>query len=182
MLDQFLNLSPPTTGPQKKLISQFLDLDGDGTGTINATGDFSGGADIFYIQPPAGDIYRISDLILSIEDGNDTMRWNYYGGIGSELTNGIRVRIQDTGGTIVDLDGGEAIKSNADWGSHCGEINLRVEAIGNDFLNARWSFGESGQHIRLDGDNSERLEVVVNDDFSDLVSQYFKVNGYIEKE
>ena len=51
---------------------------------------------------------------------------------------------------------------------------------GNDQLIARWTFSKAGRPIRLVGDNNERLEVVLNDDFTGLVHQYFVVQGYIE--
>ena len=35
-------------------VFQFLDTNGNGTGTVDATGDYSAGEEIFYISPPAG--------------------------------------------------------------------------------------------------------------------------------
>ena len=64
-------VSISSTGTQKSLLARYLDTNGDGTGTKTAVGEYhdaGDGQEIFYIQPPAGTIYRISRMIPFVED------------------------------------------------------------------------------------------------------------------
>jgi len=171
--------SVDSTGPQRTLLSRFLDTNGDGSGTKNANGDYSSTADIFYIQPGAEQVFRISRMLVSIEDTNG-MSASDYGNITSGLTNGIQVRKQDDSGTISDLTDGLPVQSNAAWGSFCYDVELKAWSTGNELLVVRWTFTKSGQFIRLNGSNNERLEVVLNDNLTGLIGHYFLVQGYIE--
>ena len=60
-----------------KNISRFLDTNGNGTGTKNANGNYSGAAEIFYIQPPAGSRYQINRLIVEVEDAAGMIATEY---------------------------------------------------------------------------------------------------------
>jgi len=174
-------ISISSTGPQKTRINRYLDTNGDGTGTKSAVGEYhdaGAGAEIFYIQPPPGTIYRLSRMIPFVEDTGSFDSGSYGNGI--TLTNGILMRIQNDSGTILDLLDGLPIHINTHWARLCYDMTVSTFGLGNEYLHARWTFSKAGQYIRLDGDSNERLEVVLNDDFSDLVSQYFKVEGYIE--
>lgn len=169
---------PSNTGQTRQSLSRFLDLDGDGTGTKNAIGDYST-ADTLYIQPAAGTVYRIERMLVSIEDGVG-MRAERYGGLAAALTNGVTVRVADDSGTILDLTDGLPIKSNAGWGSYCYDVDIKAWGAGNELLLVRWTFAKAGVPLRLDGDNNERLEVILNDDMTGLVSHYFMVQGLDE--
>ena len=171
-------ISVSSTGTQKTLIARYLDTNGSGAGTKSAVGDYSSAAEIFYIQPPAGQIYRISRMIPFVEDAGTFDSGSYGNGI--TLTNGITVRVQDDNGTVLDLTNGLPVKLNTHWARLCFDLTISKCGTGNEYLHARWTFAKSGQMIRLVGDNNERLEVVLNDDFRDLVSQYFMVQGYVE--
>ena len=164
---------------QGRLISRYLDTNGNGTGTTNANGDYSTVSDIFYIQPAAGEVFRISRMIVTVED-TAGMAAADYGNITGNLTNGITVREQNDSGTITDLTGGIPVKSNAQWARLCYDANVLTWGNGNEFLTVRWTFARTGQEMRLDGDENERLEVVLNDDFTGLVTHYFLVQGYQE--
>lgn len=166
-------------GPTKTPLFRHLDTNGDGTGTIVANGNYSGAAEIFYIQPGAGEIYRLQRMIVSLEDTNGFSAQEY-GNLGSALTNGITVRVQNDSGTVYELTDGDPVKTNAKWGAFCYDVDLKTWGAGDEFLLVRWTFSRTGQPMRLVGDNNERLEVVLNDDFSGLVDQTFIVQGYIE--
>ena len=172
---------PRSDGPQKMPLFRLLDTNGDGSGTTNAIGDYDPTAEIFYIQPPAGTVYRIARMIVHAEDG-PSMTAEEYGNLGSALTNGIAVRVQDDSGTIVSLTDDFLIKSNAHWAAMCFDADVKTWGVtpSNELLAVRWTFTKAGQYIRLDGDNNERLEVLLNDEFDGLVSHYFFVQGYNE--
>jgi hypothetical protein len=176
--------SPSQDGGQNLILTRFLDTNGDGTGTKNANADYSGtGGDIFYIQPPAGTVYRLYRMIVHYED-TQGMTATEYGNLGSALGVGIIVRVQDGSGTISNLTDGIPITTNADWSRFCYDAQLSVwvssGAPTNDVAQVRWTFAKAGTTIRLDGDQSERLEVVLNDNFAGLIDHYFHVQGYIE--
>ena len=173
-------VAPLVTGSQKVHLARFLDTAGDGSGGKNATADFSAASAIFSIQPSAGVSYRITRLLIAIGDGNGFNASGY--GAGAALVTGIQVRVQDDSGTIVDLTDGVLVKSNEGWGHHCFDVSWKEFGVtpANEIVNVRWTFAKSGQQLRLVGSNNERLEVVLKDDLTGLISHHFKVNGYIE--
>lgn len=174
------NLKQSVIGTQKTVLQRFLDTVGDGSGGKNATADFSAASAIFFIQPSAGVSYRITRLLIHIGDGNGFNATGY--GAGNALVTGIQVRIENDSGTLVDLTDGMLVKSNGGWGAHCFDVgwNEFGQAANNEIVNVRWTFERSGQMIRLVGSNNERLEVVLKDDLTGLISHNFKINGYIE--
>ena len=176
--DTPLPVSNSSAGSQRTTLHRYLDTVGDGSGTKNANGNYSGAEEIFFIEPPAATIYRITRLIVTIEDGNG-MTWDGYGNLAA-LTNGIEVQTKGDSGVIVDLTDNVPVKYNVMWGANCYDAELKSTGAGNDFFQVRWTFAKAGQVLRLDGDTNDRLEVVFNDSFVGLVSHYFKVDGYIE--
>lgn len=173
----------PQDGPVNLILTRFLDTNGDGTGTKNAIGDYSGG-EIFYIQPSSTQIFRVARLVVHYEDVAG-MVGEEYGNLGSALTNGIIVRVQDDSGTIIDLIDNEPIQTNADWGRFCYDVvvnNFSASgASANDHALVRWSFFKSESIIRIDGSANERFEIVLSDNFTGLIEQFFLVQGYIEE-
>lgn len=159
-----------------RIISRYLDLNGDGSGAKNANGDYSTVADIFYIQPPATQDYLLTRLIVSIED-TQGMQAEEYGNLGAALTNGITVRVQDDSGTLVDLTDSAPVKTNAKWGALCYDVDLKSWGAGDELILVRWTFSRSGRDVLLRGDRNERLEVVLNDNLTGLISHEFLVQG-----
>ncbi len=162
-------------------IYQFLDTDGDGTGSINVVGDYEDTAEIFFIgPPPANEYWHIERMVVQVSDAGALDAGKY--GNNVELTNGITVRKQDDSGTVIELTGGKPIITNADWGGVCYDVASVGFGQGDNYLGVRWTFGKSGWPLYLDGDgDNERLEVVVNDDMTDLVGQTFMVQGWKER-
>ena len=167
------------TSATKTLLFRYLDTNGDGTGTVNATGDYSSGAEQFYIAPGAGVIHKIHRLIVSVGDGTG-MQAEEYGNLGSALSNGIRIEVQDDiGTTLNELDGGLNVTTNAEWGRLCYDVDVKTWGSGDELLLVRWTFDRAGGPIVLDGDNDDRLTVIVNDDLQGLLSHHFMVQGHI---
>jgi hypothetical protein len=159
------------------IISRYMDTNGDGTGATNAVGNYTTTAAAFYYQPVAGAVAYISRMIVSVEDTGG-MQAEEYGNIGAALTNGIEVKVVDDVGTIYDLTSGVPIKTNSQWGQVCYDVEVKAWGSGNDLLVARWTFAQSGTRIELEGDNNERIEAQLNDNFTDLISHRFIVQGY----
>jgi len=176
-------------GPVPTPVYRYLDTNGDGTGVVNARGDYSLSEEIFYIQPAPGEIIRLERMMVLIEGNKGTFYTDGYGGIAGGLTNGIQVRVQDDNGTITDLTAGLPVLSNGMWGGLCYDAEIYPASTGNNdtYLRVRWTFARSGYPLRLVGDNNERLEVVLNDNFAGvsgsknlIEKHYFHVQGYYE--
>lgn len=167
-------------GTVNLLLSRYLDTNGDGTGTKNATGDYSVTPETFYIAPAAGEVFRINRLLILVED-TAGMEADEYGNLGSALANGITARVHNGTATVVDLTDGIPITTNAEWGALCYDVDLKTWGTGNEFLLVRWTLAAAGVPIRLDGDATEALELVLNDNLTGLVAHKFLAQGYQEQ-
>lgn len=163
---------------QGNIISQFLDLVGDGSGVNNAVGTYGSPTD-FKITPASDEIYVISRLIVSLEDtvGMDADAY----GNGITLTNGIAVAVKDGSGVVDALtDPTHLIKTNGAWAHYCYDTELLEWGSGNEHLVVRWTFSKSGKPLVLRGHRGEFLAVTLNDTFTGLVGHHFLVQGYTE--
>lgn len=158
------------------LFTHYLDTNGDGTGTKNANGNYSGAVEEFYIQAAAGEIIEIQRMIVTIEDtGGSTVQ--EYGNLGVALTNGIEVHVENEYGTIMsDLTGELPIKTNGDWSTHCHDVTWLDKGAGDDLISVRWTFSKHGTDLELQ--EGQRFVVKLNDDLSGLISHYFVVQGW----
>lgn len=159
-----------------KHISTHLDSNGDGSGDHNANGDYSLGEEIFYIQPPEDENYEIHRIIVSIEDTSG-MQASEYGNLATALATGVKLRLQDDTGTILDFTNGDPITTNAQWSALCYDVDIKTWGAGNELLVARLTFKHFGQPVLLRGRNNERLEAVFNDNLSGLIEHHFMVQG-----
>ena len=179
-------VSPSQTnksGPQGKIVNKFLRLSGSASETNNANGVYNATNQTgsFYVQPPAGEIWRVHRLLVNVLNTSAATNINQYAGI-DELSNGIQVRVIN-GGTD-DFTNNDPIKKLTDWGAYCYDIDLKnkVNAGNTCYVGVRWTFANSGQEIRLIGDNNDRFEVTCRDDLSDLAEHRFLIQGYKETE
>lgn len=162
-----------------RLISRYLDTAGDGSGSKNANGDYSVsglGETIFYIAPESTQVFEVARLIVSVYD-TATMQAQEYGNLGGALGNGITVRVSDSSGVVNDLTDGVPITINAEWAALCYDADLKSWGSGNELLGVRWTFAKSGEPVRLAGKLGEKLEVVLNDDLTGLISHRFMAQG-----
>lgn len=148
---------------------RFLDTVGDGTGTKKATGTYT--STQFYLQPPAGAVFDVSRLVVSVEDAA-VITNSLYGGV--TITNGVVIR-RVSGSTVITLTDGITIANNLSWRRYCAVTQTTGQAINQ--LQAVCDFAVP---VRLSGDKSERLEVLLQDDFSGLDGHYFVAEGYRE--
>ena len=160
-------------GKQKELIFKRL-ANSDGATNMNVDGSVNPVE--FFIQPPDGEIWRIAKWMLYVcdEKGFDVVTW----GSGLTLTNGIELKVTIDGVTKNLLDFN--IKTSGDVESLAFDCNLKTYGNDDDVLVANWNLTDTGQFIRLDGSNNDRLSVIINDDLTDLTAQYIQVQGYKE--
>jgi hypothetical protein len=164
---------------QEEPIFRYLDTVGDGSGNKVATGDYSGAVEDFILAPPAGVVYYVARMLVSIEDVNiDAI--DIYGGLAAALTNGISVLVLDgAGATTLDLTDGLPVHQNGDWQRMCYDVSIQNQT-GNstDGLYVRWTFTRSNGIIRLNGSENESFVVRLNDPLTGLISHTFHMHGF----
>ena len=156
------------------IVSQFLSSNGDGTGTSNCIGDYSSAALEVYYSPPAGQLWAITRMIVSIEDTSG-MQAQEYGNLGGALTNGITVKVA-MGGAADNVLTPDAIKTNGHWPIFCHDSTVHTWGSGNEVFTARWTFAKAGSPVVL-GQN-DKIVVTLNDDFTGLINHHFLVQGH----
>lgn len=156
-------------------LSRYLDTVGDGTGTKQATGDYSVTPQDFKIVGERYIMKRIHRLIVAIEDTNGSTVQEY-GNLGAALTNGITLTYTRNGDSI-DLTDGLPIKSNGDWGRLCYDVAHQDWGAGNEVILVRFSFDKFyDRGLILDTPNCS-LVANCNDNLTGLVSHLFMVQG-----
>jgi len=158
----------------QKEVYRMLDTAGDGTGTTNASGDYSATVTDFYITDPNTPFY-IHRMLIQVEDAG-AFATSGYGALAG-LSTGIDVLQLDPSGNIqVSYTDSHLIKSNNDWARKCYDVKLENWATGNGAIHVRWTFARSGEPIRIAKDYS--FVVRLNDNFTGLVTHYFMVEGH----
>jgi len=166
-------------GPQAQIINRYLRLSGSVAETNNANGDYSTNTGSFYLQPPAGEIWRVHRMMINILNTGSATAINEYAGI-SELSNGIQVKVVN--GTTQDFTNNDPVKKLTDWAAYCYELDLKNKVNNGNtcYVGVRWTFANSGQEVRLIGDNNDRIEVTCRDDLTALSEHRFLIQGYKE--
>lgn len=161
------------------LITRFLDTVGNGTGSIDATGDYSSVAQEFKITPADDEVYCISRLIVHVKDTQGIDADSYGNNI--TLTNGITIKTVDSGGdNEIFVGSSSPIMVNADWGKYCYDVNVLTFGAGNETCVVRWTFSKYGGHgCWLHGFQSESFVITLNDNFTGLLSHGFVVEGFM---
>ena len=159
---------------REKAIFRLLDTNGNGTGTTEATGDYSSTPTSFRISNSTG-IADIERMIIFIEDTGTFDSGDYGNAI--TLTNGIRVYLRDNADQVIEEYTSFPILTNGDWAGHCHDLNLHTFGSGNQVMTLRWTFAKSGQRVSVDLKEGEYFEVLLNDDFTGLVKHRFTIQG-----
>jgi hypothetical protein len=162
-------------------LSRFLDTVGDGTGTKNAIGNYSGAEEEFCLLPGPDEVFYITRLIIHISDAGPFNADNY-GGLAAPLPNGVSLMIRNGATTKFDFMDGWPVIDNADWSRvtyTAQELNF---GSGDDTMTAVLDFktGE-GQLLVIDGSTGDRLAIVLNDNFTGLVENSFLAQGFTKE-
>ena len=157
---------------------ELLSTAGDGTGTVNAIGDYST-PDDFYIQPPVGKLYEINRMIVHIQSASNLKQLGY--GSLSALTVGISVIVgHGSTGVLEKMLNSHAIKSNDNWAGQCFDTEAMDYGTGvPKAIAVRWTFSKSGSPIWLNGNNANKLIARLSDDMTGLTEHHFHVQGII---
>ena len=160
-----------------KHIYHFLDTVGDGSGTYQAIGDYSGTPTSFkFIGDGSDRTASINRMIVLIGDSGAFDSDKYGNGIA--LTNGIKLHLRAVSDdAIIETFTPKPIKTNTEWGGVCYDFKVINEGIGDDFGVVRWTFGNSGYPIKV-VPGETYLSLDLEDNFSGLTAHTFVIEGY----
>jgi hypothetical protein len=156
---------------------RYLDTNGDGTGTKDANGDYSVTPETFFIQPPAGEIYSITEFLIHIADSSN-FTITGFASIAA-LTNGINVYAKRNGQTLIDVMDGIPIKTNPQLLHLTHRVALLDFVAGGNSLVVSYHSEDFGTSLVMHGDLGDTLEVVLNDDLSGIDDMHFIVHGVV---
>ncbi len=159
--------------PPFRYISKFL----TNGGSNQATGNYAT-ATSFILQPPPGQVYLLSRFVVKIGDDGPVDAGSYGNGI--TLTNGITVNMRDDSGVIVDMTDGSPVLTNGEWATFSYDVTNTDFGAGLNYVLCRWTLAKAGASVCLVGDNNERLEVVLHDDFTGLATHTFLAQGTLQ--
>ena len=156
------------------IIHQFLDVNGDESGATNFNGNYSVTPITAYIQPPAGEVYVITHLLIAVTD--NLINVDGYGNL-SALSNGYDIQVVDSSDTlIVQLSGSLKINTHLDLATRYYHTRYISTGTGSNSMLHNVNFEEDGQPVILK--DQQKLRIVLNDDFTGLVDHSFYANGY----
>lgn len=115
--------------------------------------------------------YHIYRAIITIGD-RGSVDAGYYGN-GLELDRGIDVEFHTD--ELIDLLDGVPIRTNADWGARCYDVQSVSFGSGDNYVLARWTFALGGIPLRTAP--GDRFVFRVNDDLRRLESHWFQLQG-----
>lgn len=158
-----------------KNLFKALSSNGDGTGTVNAIGDYSVTPLNLKYTGEIDKVGLINRMIVQIVDGNGFSVSNY--GALPALTNGVVVSVKDANDNVINSLTAYPVLSNGDWGAQCYDAQYQSYGVGDDTLLVRWTFGNSGKPLEIDFRKGEYLDVELNDNFTGLTLHRFKIDG-----
>lgn len=160
-----------------KMFNIHLDTIGNGSGDINAIGDYSSIPQTFSMQPPVGKVFVVTEFVIHVTD-NSVFSSQNYGGL-SKLTNGIIITVEDDKvGVIIQVTNNSIIKTNDDINRLAANFQIIPYGASDQSIVACFSSDSFGVPVSLDGSQNQRIVVLLNDDFSGLISHYFIAHGH----
>ncbi len=155
---------------------QFLTVDGVETSVFDTNNDYSVVSEDFYIKPDSADALVLLNFNLYIQD-NNKFKANGYGSM-DPLTNGIRMMKSKgndlTTNVLSEFTISKNVKTHGDWSQFGAQLNHIDFGVGDDFINVRFKFT---MPILVNGKNDELFGLVLNDDFSPLVTHTIFISG-----
>jgi len=155
---------------------QFLSTNGDGTGNMNAIGNYSVTPGIFYAMAPANETLVITHLSIVIGVSGAINMLNF-GGIAGGLTNGI-VWTYKKNGVIYNAFGDFVFKQNVDFEA-VSNVSITTYGGGNQALLCEFKFPQNfTESVKLSG--TDYISLTMQDDLSTLSKHYIAAKGRLE--
>ena len=156
--------------------SQFLTINGDGTGAFNAIGDYSLAQEIFYIQPANDEVMNLDRLVIHILS-TGALPAGSYGDLAA-LPSGIDIQVtnaRSVSKSILPV----VIKSNVSL-LHSTDLGFSLVnfTAGVDSIIAVFNCKTDDNFLILDGSQDHRLEILLDDSFVGLVDHHFIAHGH----
>ncbi|MCK5603938.1 hypothetical protein KAR91_18770 [Candidatus Pacearchaeota archaeon] len=144
---------------------------------IDMAVDGSSVSQIYRIKPPTGAEWDIVRVLFHIED-TTAMDDGTFGGA-TALTNGLVLRVKN--GITKNIFN---VKTNGDFAERAydREYVAKPPAGTGHAMNVRRTFGgqdKNGVVIRLNGDNGDELQIIIQDDLTDLDVFHSIVQGHV---
>jgi hypothetical protein len=156
-----------------------LSTNGDGTGTINANGNYAVSPATFYYQPAAGEVIDLHSIQYYVQD-DGAFPIDGYGAIAAgTITNGYDIEIV-LGGVTYKINDGIKVTTNGDL-FRLAAYTVYSEGTGagaHCLLISDSKMQERFGRIILKGDNEDKVTITLNDNFSTLVKHHFRVTGH----
>jgi len=154
-----------TTGASVLLVNYDLAVDGSGTAIVAR------------VTPHAGVKWDVTRIYVAIADAT-AMDDGTFGGMGA-LTKGCVLRGKYNGNYVNVIN----IKTNQDLGMACNVQEYHAKAPGGEY-GFRCMVQIAGQSaigvaIRLDGDMDQELQLLIQDDLTDLSSFRVRIQGHV---
>jgi hypothetical protein len=126
-------------------------------------------------QGRAAEIMRVNIYITDA-----AMGYGEFGGLGSALTNGIKVQLKDSGGTeLFDFLDGQTIKTNEQWAALSGvDASAIIElGAGDDYQPIRWTIGKAFSGEALAMGSLQQFVITTQDNLSNLSAMRAMIQG-----
>ena len=159
----------------RKIFNEYMK---NSAGAANMNVDGSASATPFYVSCPADTELLLERCLVTIYDTKG-MQAEEYGDLGGSLSAGLSMKVMSSDGVTVlsDLTAGLPIKTNEGWARVCYDCDLtNFTNTTNAVAKMRWTFSKGGNPIFLTP--GQRLEMVVDDDLTGLLSQYILIQGF----
>jgi len=144
---------------------------------LNMAVDGSSTPVIFEVNPSVGENIDIMRLLIQITDATEPDDSKF--GAEPALTNGVLLRKS--------INNGASYETLAIWRTN-GDMKLDMFNVeysskagaGNWGVSGRWTIFESGAVLNIEEANNEKLEIIVQDDLTGLVTFEIKFQGHFE--
>lgn len=146
--------------------------------TYNANGAHAAQTD-YYITPPAGEVWDISRMLVSVYDtkGLEPEGYTAAGALAQPL-NLILSKYNDVGTLVETVLTAEGITQLHQWGHYCFDVEIKSWTnTTNEACLARWTFSKSGQPIRLKAGEKLIIRFTAGSNCSALIAHHFVFQG-----
>lgn len=155
-------------------VFEFLRLDGTTSGSkeMNIVATVSGAKVFSYIALERITVHRLNFVLI---DG--AIKYGQFLGIGSALSNGIKVEHRRESGAILkDFLDGETIKKTEHFGWLAGTDSIKEPSAGDDSFPVRWTMARSGEPMEMEAGTD--IAVTIRDDLSTVVEMSCMIQGH----
>jgi len=133
---------------------------------------------IYWVQPTINETWHLERILFSMVHGSGG-DLGLFGDL-NVLTNGVIIRVKNNGTYRTFTNW----KSNADMKNDVFDVDFDTRSGGGGSYgtSGRGTFMKMGSIVKLDGNTNDRLEILIQDDITDLDLFILKAQGHIEED